>query len=190
MQRAMTLLFCMLLLAATGYVFAHARLKLAAETKAAQAQALIPPAPTSTASAANTSVGRTADAGAPEPPAQSELEKVLSGGAVPPLPNNAPSSVTLGVILFTHEDGQFPPKHARSKKEAQRLAKELLPLAEENFKEAVKKGDPGSIENAGAFPRDVLEPALQYVAYTLEKGRVFNEPLDTPRGYWIIKRLR
>lgn len=187
MQRAVPALFIALVLAAVGYLFAHnERGTSSPETAAAQPTASPTASATDSPAAAQT---EHPDAGVTAPP-QSELDKVLGGGPVPPLPNDAPSKVGIAVILFTHAQAQLAGKHARSKKEAFRLAQEILPQARENFKEAVKHGDPGSTDDAGTVPRGVLEPALQYVVYTLEKGQVFPEPVDTPRGYWVVKRTR
>jgi hypothetical protein len=36
----------------------------------------------------------------------------------------------------------------------------------------------------------VLEPVVEYLLFTLPKGEVYPEPIDTPRGYWIIRRNR
>jgi hypothetical protein len=188
MQRAVPVLFIALVLLAIAYVFVHAERPAAAPLAAASSSAEAAAGSTGPIASASTTSPE-GDAGV-APPSQTELERVLQGGSVPPLPNNAPASVDLAVILFTHQDAQFAGKKARSKSEALRLAKELLPEAVGNFAEAVKKGDPGSTNDAGSVPRGVLEPGLQYVVYTLEKGQVFPEPVDTPRGYWIVKRLR
>ena len=63
-----------------------------------------------------------------------------------------------------------------------------MAAAQQDFAEAVKKGDRGSTTDAGRIPRGVLEPYLEYVLFTLEKAKVHPEPLDTPRGYWIVRR--
>jgi hypothetical protein len=36
----------------------------------------------------------------------------------------------------------------------------------------------------------VLEPPIEYLLFTLEKGAMHPEPVDTPRGYWLIRRSR
>ena len=65
----------------------------------------------------------------------------------------------------------------------------LTELAKTDFKAAVGKGDkPGSMDNAGRIPRGVLEAAPEYVLFSLPKGGV-SEPVDTPRGYWIVQRI-
>jgi parvulin-like peptidyl-prolyl isomerase len=77
----------------------------------------------------------------------------------------------------------------RAKAAALERAQGLMSQATTDFAEAVKKGDPGSVANAGRISRGVLEPTLEYVLFTMKKGDVFPEPLDTPRGYWILRRI-
>jgi parvulin-like peptidyl-prolyl isomerase len=69
-------------------------------------------------------------------------------------------------------------------------AREALPAAKTDFQEAVKKGDPGSAADAGHMPRGVLEPAVEYVLFTMAPDTVHEEPVDTPRGFWILRRLK
>ena len=38
--------------------------------------------------------------------------------------------------------------------------------------------------------RGTLEPAIEYQLFMLEKGEVANQPIDTPKGYWIARRNR
>jgi hypothetical protein len=92
--------------------------------------------------------------------------------------------------LFTYEGAQFAPRHARSKAEAHRIAQDIVAKADQNFVEAVKLGDPGSLADAGSIGRGILERSVEYRLFTLEKGKVFPEPVETPRGYWVMKRLR
>jgi parvulin-like peptidyl-prolyl isomerase len=119
----------------------------------------------------------------------------LSGEAAPALPADAPKSVVFGVVLVTYRGAQGPPgaarvpATARSREAALEMAKQLAELAKTDFKAAVGKGDkPGSMDNAGRIPRGVLEPAPEYVLFSLPKGGV-SEPVDTPRGYWIVQRI-
>jgi hypothetical protein len=120
---------------------------------------------------------------------------LLSGEAAPALPADAPKSVVFGVVLVTYRGAQglpgaprLPPT-VRSREEALELAKQLAELAKTDFKAAVGKGDKvGSMENAGRIPRGVLEAAPEYVLFSLPKGGV-SEPVDTPRGYWIVQRI-
>lgn len=122
--------------------------------------------------------GETADAGG----------TLISGEAAPALPADAPKSVVFGVVLLQYKGAQGAPPTARSRAEALQLAKDLAATAKDDFKGAVLKGDKGSMENAGRLPRGVLEPAPEYVVFTLPKGGV-SEPVDTPRGYWIVHRI-
>ena len=46
----------------------------------------------------------------------------------------------------------------------------------------------GHIPGAINIPRGVLESAPEYVLFSLPKGGV-SEPVDTPRGYWIVQRI-
>lgn len=114
-------------------------------------------------------------------------EDTTDGGR--PLPNAAPSAVSFGVILFTYQGVQFAPPGARSKEEALEKAKAVVEDAKKDFGDAVKKGDRGSTGDAGRIPRGVLEPEIEYVLFTLEKGAVHPDPLDTPRGYWVVRRV-
>lgn len=106
------------------------------------------------------------------------------------LPATAPNDVVFGAILITFEGVQGAPAKARSKAAAKDMAQRLLALAQTSFEDAVKQGDPGSSANAGSIRRGILEPALEYALFTLEKGAVYPEPFETPRGYWIMRRIR
>lgn len=112
------------------------------------------------------------------------------GRPVPPLPASAPKTCGFGAILITFEGVQLAPRHPRPKTEALELARRLIPEAELDFAEAVKKGDPGSLADAGTIARGVLERSVEYQLFTLEKGKIYPEPIETPRGYWILRRTR
>ena len=114
--------------------------------------------------------------------------KLLSGEEPPPLGPDAPKSVVFGVILVQYKGAQGAPLNARSKDDALALAKTIAADAAQDFKAALAKGDKGSMENAGRIPRGVLEPAPEYILFSLAKGAV-SEPVDTPRGFWIVTRL-
>jgi hypothetical protein len=124
------------------------------------------------------------------PSSTRDFSMLPDGKPVPELPATAPKTCGFGAILFTHEGAQFAPRKARSKAEALQLAKNALPRAEQNFAEAVKLGDPGSLADAGSIGRGILERAVEYRLFTLEKGQVGPEPIETPRGYWVLKRLK
>ncbi|MGC4066550.1 MAG: peptidylprolyl isomerase [Polyangiaceae bacterium] len=147
-------------------------------------------------SASSALVPTVASAVAPETPAGTapsttrDFSLLPDGKPVPELPATAPKTCGFGAILFTHEGAQFAPRKARAKTEAYELAKNALPRAEQNFAEAVKLGDPGSLADAGSIGRGILERSVEYRLFTLEKGQVSPEPIETPRGYWVLKRLK
>jgi hypothetical protein len=179
MQRWMILVLAGVLTAAVAFV----ALKSRPTTPAAPVTSAAPP---SSASAAQT-------APAVEPPKDEgslgdfpDTDEARRPAV--PLPENAPKEVGFGVVLFTYAGAEFAPKTARSKAQALDLAKQAVPFAQQNFQEAVKRGDPGSTDDAGHIPRGVLEPHVEYALFTLEKSAVYGEPLDTPRGYWIVRR--
>lgn len=132
----------------------------------------------------------TAGAAAPETPFPTSDAGVtlLSGAVAPPLAGDAPKSVVFGVILLQYKGAQGAPPTARSREAALELAKQLAADARQDFKAAVAKGDKGSIENVGKMPRGMLEPAPEYVLFSLPKDGV-SEPVDTPRGFWIVHRI-
>jgi hypothetical protein len=113
---------------------------------------------------------------------------LLSGAAPPPLAGDAPKSVVFGVILIQYRGAQGAPPTTRSREAALELAKQIATDAKADFKAALAKGDKGSLENAGRMPRGMLEPAPEYVLFSLPKDGV-SEPVDTPRGYWIVHRI-
>jgi len=123
-----------------------------------------------------------------EDPAASDAGTLLDGEAPPALAGEAPKSVTFGVILVTYRGAQGAPPTARPKEEAATLAKQLAEEAKTDFKAALQKGDKGSVENAGRMPRGMLEPAPEFVLFSLAKGGV-SEAVDTPRGFWIMQRI-
>jgi hypothetical protein len=114
------------------------------------------------------------------------------GTPVPPLPFNAPRQVRFGVILVSYAGAQPSPggghPSSRSKGEAKALAERLFTSARDDFRGAVQQGDPGSSDDVGQLRTGILEPAPEFVLFTLPVGGV-GAPMDTPRGFWIVKRL-
>jgi hypothetical protein len=104
------------------------------------------------------------------------------------LPSGSPKMVRFGVILVQYRGAQGAPAGSRSKDDALSLARSIAEAARGDFKSQVSKGDPGSMEDAGRIPRGVLEPASEYALFTLAAGSV-SDPVDTPRGFWIVKRI-
>jgi len=140
----------------------------------------------------------TGSAVAAAPPEPASAEKILEtpppapapsdGSPVPPLPKDAPKTVAFGVVVVTFHGAENAPDNARTKSAALAKAKELVTLASSDFAAAVKQGDRGSMEDAGSVPQGVLEPALEYALFTMKKGQVYGEPLESPRGYWVVRR--
>lgn len=124
----------------------------------------------------------------PRPSADRPGTRLLDGSVPPALPLGAPRSVRFGVVLVQYQGAQRASMHARGKPEALQLAQELLTLARADFKAAVQKGDPGSAADLGRIEANILEPAPNYVLFTLPPGGV-GGPVDTPTGYWILKNL-
>jgi len=114
--------------------------------------------------------------------------KLLDGTDPPQLGQAAPKSMRFGVVLVQYRGAQRASVDARSKPEALALARALTELARRDFRSAVDKGDPGSMDDAGIIPQGVLEPAPNYVLFSLSEGAV-GGPVDTPTGYWVLKNL-
>jgi hypothetical protein len=110
------------------------------------------------------------------------------GRKVPELPASAPARVGFGAVIFAYQGSQGAPRDARAKEAAKKLAQDTIELAQKDFAAAVAKGDHGSTTDAGRIPRGVLEPPIEYYLFSLEKGKVHPEPIDTPRGYWVVRR--
>jgi hypothetical protein len=130
----------------------------------------------------------------PEPRSDAGIGgKMLDGTPVPALPLSVPRQVRFGVVLVSYAGaqpsaagGSRPP--TRSKASAQALAEKLVQTAEQDFHSAVQQGDGGSSDDIGRVKLGVLEPAPEYVLFTLAVDGV-GGPVDTPRGFWIVKRL-
>jgi hypothetical protein len=137
------------------------------------------------------SCGSGASAPEPLPPSVAISESPSAPATVVPtsIPPDAPSRVRFGVVLIQYRgaEGVRDPR-ARSKEEAQRLAEKLYRVARSDFGRAVERGDPGSIPDAGVMYLGILEPTPEAVLFGLPPGGV-GGPVDTPRGYWVVKRL-
>jgi hypothetical protein len=125
---------------------------------------------------------------APAVPFTEGFETFPDGGKVPELPSAAPAEVSFGVVQFAYQGAQFAPPDSRPKEQARQKAEATLELAKHDFAAAVSKGDRGSTSDAGRIPRGVLEPPIEYVLFMLDKGTVSPAIIDTPRGYWILRR--
>ncbi len=133
-------------------------------------------------------------AAAPPPSEPTALTKrfqtMPDGSPVPALAADAPQRVKLGIALFRYEGSEAPPKSNRSKEEALKLAEGAVETAQSDFAAAVKSADRGSSENLGWIGRGILEPAVEYSVFSLKKGEVTPTPVDSPRGFWVAKRIR
>lgn len=114
--------------------------------------------------------------------------RMSDGTPVPPLPEKTPKMVRFGVVLVQYQGAQGATANARPKDAARELALRLAIDAKTDFHGAVQRGDSGSGADLGRIPRGVLEPAPEYVLFTLAPGTV-SDPIETPRGYWIVKRI-
>jgi hypothetical protein len=97
-------------------------------------------------------------------------------------------SVRFGVVLVSFQGAQGASDKARSKPAAQELADKLAEEAKTDFHAAVTKGDPGSMDDAGRISRGVLEAPAESALFGLQPGTV-SGVIETPRGFWIVKRL-
>jgi hypothetical protein len=117
---------------------------------------------------------------------------MLDGSPVPPLPMTVPRQVRFGVVLVSYTGAQPSAggghPSTRAKTDARALADKLVATAQQDFHAAVQQGDGGSSDDVGRVKLGILEPAPEYVLFTLPVDGV-GGPIDTPRGYWIIKRL-
>jgi PPIC-type PPIASE domain len=114
------------------------------------------------------------------------------GSPVPSLPLAVPRQIRFGVVLVSYAGAQPGAGGARpssrSRGDASALAAKLLATADEDFHAAVQQGDWGSADDLGQVKIGILEPAPEYILFTLPVNGV-GGPVDTPRGYWIVKRL-
>ena len=113
------------------------------------------------------------------------LNVLLDAGA---MPSGAPRSVRLGVVLVQFAGAEGAPSSARAKPDALKHALELAEQARTDWKGAVKAGDSGSSDDIGRIPRGVLDHSTELVVFSLEKDGI-SEPLETPKGYWIVRRV-
>ncbi len=142
------------------------------------------------ADASDGSVSST-DASAARPEAIVELDATL-----PPSPSltldmafdASTRSVKVGVVLVQYAGAQGALPTARPKTAALDLARKLADEAKTDFHQAVTHGDSGSADDIGRIGRGILEPQVEGVLFTMSAGQT-SEPIETPRGYWVVKRL-
>ncbi|WP_437549400.1 peptidyl-prolyl cis-trans isomerase [Sorangium sp. So ce367] len=197
MQRSTAVIYTLFFTGALAFVITHAGSKGHGAASAPADAGPAADAAASPATAAAGDAGAGSDAGAegivqergPEPAGRSDAGvTLLSGEAPPSLPAEAPKKVRFGVVLIQYRGAQGAAPTARSKDAALALARELAEVAKTDFKAAIEKGDKGSTDDLGYIPRGVLEPAPEYELFSLPKGGV-SGPVDTPRGFWIARRI-
>lgn len=113
------------------------------------------------------------------------LGTLLDSGA---MPTSAPRTVRLGVVLVHWAGAEGAPASARSKQDALKRAQELVEQAKGDWKATVKAGDQGSSEDIGRIPRGVLDARTELAVFSMTKDDI-SEPLETSKGYWIVKRI-
>lgn len=104
------------------------------------------------------------------------------------LGDSAPREVRFGVVLLQYRGAEGASGTARSKAAAETLARELATAAKTDFSAAVARGDAGSVADAGRIPRGVLEQSVEVALFSLKPGETAG-PVDTPRGFWIVRRM-
>lgn len=114
-------------------------------------------------------------------------------GATLSIPSFAPidrslKSVRIGVVILQFAGAQRASAGARSKSAAWELAQHLAPDAKTDFHGAVQRGDNGSTDDLGRIGKGILEPNVEAAIFSLPSGGV-SDVLETPTGFWIVKRL-
>lgn len=132
------------------------------------------------------------DGGLPTLPSDETIDAggatLPSGSTAPLLDEGAPKQVKFGAILVEYRGAETATRTTRTRDEALEKAKKLSEEAQSDFAAAVKGGDKGSGEDFGAIPRGIFEPAPEYVLFNLKPGEV-SEPVDSPRGFYVFKRI-
>ncbi len=108
--------------------------------------------------------------------------------APPSLPAEAPKKVRFGVVLIQYRGAQGAAPTARSKDAALALARELSEVAKTDFKAAIEKGDKGVDRRPRLHPARRARARAGVRAVQPPQGGV-SGPVDTPRGFWIARRI-
>ncbi len=115
------------------------------------------------------------------------LNTLLDSGAVPTSASRGVAA-RLGVVLVQFVGAEGAPGSARARPDALKRARELADQAKTDWKAAVKAGDTGSSEDIGRIPRGVLDARTEVAVFGMGKDEI-SEPLETSKGYWIVKRI-
>lgn len=119
-----------------------------------------------------------------------DFTRMADGSPIPLLPADTPKKIRLGVALFRYAGAQGASPTDRSRTEAHALAEEALKSATEGFRRAIAKGDPGSNEDIGWVQRNVLERRVEAEVFRLQPGEIAAAPVETPRGFWVVRRIK
>ncbi len=92
-------------------------------------------------------------------------------------------SFRIGVVIYSFEQGK------RSKAMAKALADKSLQVAGTDFAAAVKAGDPDSDADYGTFAPHSFDPDVESAIVAIPPGQV-GGPIETSRGYWVVKRIK
>lgn len=143
-------------------------------------------------SATTTTMTAAADAGVAAPPIE-DLDAGLAAlslslGDAATLPSGAPRTVKVGIVLVQWQGAEGATTSTRAKADALARANELATQAKGDFRRAVTQGDPGSSEDIGRIPRGTLDPRTEMVLFSMSPGDI-SDVIETPRGYWIVKRI-
>lgn len=117
-----------------------------------------------------------------------ELSTTSVDGGPSALPAGAPKQVKIGVVLVQWRGAEGALTSTRSKADALARAQQIATDAKGDFRRAVTQGDPGSSEDIGRIPRGVLDPRTEAAVFGLGQKEI-SDVLETPRGYWIVKRI-
>ncbi len=120
------------------------------------------------------------------------FELATDGTAVPMLGADAPPKVRIAVALFRYAGAEGAGPGARDRQAAEELARSAIEKtqADGRFDGAVALGDTGSTRDLGWVPRGILERRVEHAVFSLPVGGSLTEPLDTPRGFWVVRRLK
>lgn len=119
-----------------------------------------------------------------------DFGRMADGTMVPPLPADAPKKVRIGVALFRYQGAQGAAPNDRTREEALALAERATEAAQAGFRRAIAQADPGSNEDIGWVKRGVLERRVEYQVFLLPSGSTSEKPIETPRGFWVVRRIR
>lgn len=190
-QRWATILVGAAVIGLVGWITVEQAERLPTPRRASDAGAPSTAADASTSLASTSLATSTVDAGPPS--SVDDLDAGLSSlslslGDAGALPSGAPRAVKVGVVLVQWQGAEGASTSTRPKAEALARANDLAQQAKGDFRRAVTQGDPGSAEDIGRIPRGTLDPRTEMVLFSMTAGEV-SDVIETPRGYWIVRRI-